>query len=388
MDLAMHTKGSNWGYVPALDGLRAFAVLAVLFYHANMSFAKGGFIGVDVFFVVSGFLITSILMREFNRHQRIDLRNFYLRRVLRLAPALIVLLVSFTLLSALLLDHEQGRSNEIDTLIALFYVSNWAWAFQIHPPHFLAHTWSLSIEEQFYILWPIILITLLRFIPSRFNILIVILALTVLSCATRVYLTLRGASLERIYNGLDCRADALLIGCLLGFLLSSNIINKDHHWLETSLKFLAPLSAISLLFLCMTLSWKDRALYAWWLSIVEILSGIVILDIFSSSNSILKRILSIKVLVWIGSISYGLYLWHFPIFKAMRLVGFHRFGVLIIGTGCAFIVASLSYYLLERPILKLKTRLIPNTSHDSLPLIAVPLSSIPAPDGGTPVGRS
>jgi peptidoglycan/LPS O-acetylase OafA/YrhL len=388
MDLAMNTKGSNLGYVPALDGMRAFAILAVMLTHAKMRFTQGGFIGVDIFFVLSGFLITSILVREFNQHQRIDLKNFYLRRVLRLAPALLVFLATFTILSVLLLSSGKAQSNFIDSLIALFYVSNWAWAFQIHPPRFLAHTWSLSIEEQFYILWPIILISLFRFIRSRINILVVILLLTVVSCVVRVYLAFGGASMERLYNGLDTRAVAILIGCLLGFLLSSNIMNEGHHWLETSLKFLAPLSAISLLLLCAALSEKDRAVYYYWLSLVEVLSGIVILDIIYSPSSILRKILSIKILVWIGSISYGLYLWHFPIFRALRMMGFHRLEVLFIGIGCTFVVASISYYFLERPILKLKSRLAPDTPRDRPPLIVVPLSSIPAPEEGIPVGRS
>jgi peptidoglycan/LPS O-acetylase OafA/YrhL len=389
VESAMEAKSSNLGYVPALDGMRGFAVFAVMLFHANMPFMKGGFIGVDVFFVLSGFLITSLLIREFNRQQRIDLRNFYLRRVLRLGPALVLFLVSFASISALVLDADKGRSNLVDTLIALFYFSNWAWAFQIHPPNFLAHTWSLSIEEQFYILWPILLIALLRFIRSHKNIIKVIILLAVSTCLIRVFLAVTGSSIDRLYNGLDTRADALLVGCMLGVLLSSNIINEYYRSrLEKLLKFFAPLSAMGLILLGVFMRWQDIYFYCWWLSVVEVLSGIVILDTFVSQESVVKDILSLKLFIWIGSISYGLYLWHFPIYKAMRLLGFHRLGILTIGTGFTLLVASLSYYFLERPVVKLKIRLAPHTPNHSLPLRAIPLPSPAGSKAGTRLKRS
>jgi peptidoglycan/LPS O-acetylase OafA/YrhL len=383
----MQSKSSNSGYVPALDGLRGVAISAVMIYHAKASFLQGGFLGVDIFFVLSGFLITSILVREFNNQQRIDLRNFYFRRVLRLAPALVFFLAIFASISMLILDRDKAQYNLIDTFIALFYFTNWAWAFNIHvrPPHFLAHTWSLSIEEQFYILWPMLLIALLRFTRSRKHVVFVITLLGFSSWLMRIYLAVSGSSVSRLYNGLDTRADDLLVGCLLGVILSSNLINAYYwHLLEKVLKFLAPLCAISLVSFCIfTPSYQNMHMYYWGFFVVAMITAIIILDIFVSSKSVIKQILSIKPLVWIGSISYGLYLWHYPIDTAMRLWGFRGIEILIVGSCFTFLVASTSYYFLERPFLKLKNKLAPHASNNSLPLPAVPLRSTAAAEAGT-----
>ena len=367
----MNAKSSHLGYVPALDGMRGFAVLAVIMYHAQVPFFRGGFIGVDIFFVLSGFLITSLLVREFYSQQHIDLKNFYVRRVLRLGPALGVFLASFASLSLLMLDAEQARSNIIDTLITLFYFTNWSWAFHLHPPHFLAHTWSLAIEEQFYIIWPILLIALLRFVHSYRNIICAITVLLLSSWVTRIFLAVGGASLDRLYNGLDTRGDELLTGCLLGIILSSNLINMHRQrQLESVLKFTGPLSVISLILCSIFMRWQSIYMYYCGFSVIELSVSIIILDIFLSRKSLVNRILLIKPMVWIGRLSYGLYLWHFLIFSTMRWLGFRRIDVMTIGMCLAFLVASASYYFLERPFLKLKRRLTPNPSNN--PLLAKP----------------
>jgi peptidoglycan/LPS O-acetylase OafA/YrhL len=255
----------------------------------------------------------------------------------------------------------------------------------VRPPHFLAHTWSLSIEEQFYILWPMLLIALLRFTRSRKHVVFVITLLGFSSWLMRMYFAVSGSAVSRLYNGLDTRADGLLIGCLLGVLLSSNLIN-EYYWrlLEKALKFLAPLCAIGLVSFCIfTPSYQNKHMYYWGFFVVAILTAIIILDIFVSSKSIIKQILSIKLLVWIGSISYGLYLWHYPIGIAMRLWGFRGIEILTIGSCLTFLVASASYYLLERPFLKLKNRLASHASNNRLPLPAVPLRSTAATEAGT-----
>jgi peptidoglycan/LPS O-acetylase OafA/YrhL len=149
--------GFSLSYTPALDGIRGVSILAVMIYHAGASFLPGGFIGVDVFFVLSGFLITALLLKEYDRGRQIQLKKLYIRRVLRLAPALAVLLFVFTVSSWLLLEPKQAGSHLWDAFITLCYASNWTQALDIHPPDLLGHTWSLSIEEQFYILWPMTL---------------------------------------------------------------------------------------------------------------------------------------------------------------------------------------------------------------------------------------
>jgi peptidoglycan/LPS O-acetylase OafA/YrhL len=364
----MNAKSAHLGYVPALDGLRGFAILAVILYHAQVPLFRGGFIGVDIFFVLSGFLITSLLVREFYSQHHIDLKNFYVRRVLRLGPALGVFLASFASLSLLMLGAEQARAHIIDTLIALFYFTNWSWAFHIHPSHFLAHTWSLAIEEQFYIIWPLLLIALLRLIRSHRNVIFAVILLLLSSWLTRIFLAVGGASLDRLYNGLDTRGDELLTGCLLGIVLSSNLMNEHRqHQLESVLKFIGPLSAISLIVCSIFMRWQSIYMYYYGgFLVIELSVSIIILDIFLSRKSLVNRILLMKPVVWIGRISYGLYLWHFLIFSTMRGLGFRRIDVITGGTCLAFLVASASYYFLERPVLKLKSRLTPHLSHHTI----------------------
>ena len=128
------------GYIPELDGLRGIAIIGVMVFHTKIPFLAGGTIGVNIFFVLSGFLITVLLVQEFDKFQSINLKNFYIRRVLRLAPALILMLLVFCLLSFILLSKERAYWNYIDSIISLVYLSNWAKAFSIHPPDFLLHT--------------------------------------------------------------------------------------------------------------------------------------------------------------------------------------------------------------------------------------------------------
>ena len=356
----MRSRSHTLGYVPELDGIRGVAISAVLITHAGPAYfrgeyiGQGGFIGVDVFFVLSGFLITTLLVEEYNRNNTVNLRRFYMRRVLRLAPALVFMLLIFVGGSLIFLEKTKIQSNLIDVLIVLSYSSNWARAFNIHPPDFLGHTWSLSIEEQFYILWPVILTGLLRHVRSKWQIVALVLALSLTSWSVRIYFASVGVSVDRLYNGLDTRADALLVGCLLGLLLSFNLLNHSFYDSVTrGLKYVAPLSAITLLFVACTMDWRSPRMYYWLFFIVECLAAIIILDVCISPQSIVKSILGRGSLIWIGRISYGLYLWHFPVFQTLEHVGY-RGMTIVYGSCLTFLIASLSYYCLERPCLKLK----------------------------------
>lgn len=169
---------------------------------------QGGYLGVDVFFVLRGFLITTLIVEEFDRAGSVSLKNFYIRRILRLAPALIALLTVYCIVSLVTLSENLARKNYLEALITAAYLSNWARAFSIHPPDFLGHTWSLSIEEQFYMLWPILLLGLLRWIRRRSHVVLIAVALALVAGIERVLLAMAGATSERLYNGLDTRADA------------------------------------------------------------------------------------------------------------------------------------------------------------------------------------
>jgi peptidoglycan/LPS O-acetylase OafA/YrhL len=356
-DEQIDKKSMQFGYVPQLDGMRGIAILAVIGFHAGFSFLSGGFFGVDIFFVLSGFLITSLLLKEYDKYEYINLKHFYLRRALRLLPALILLLFIFTLASIIFLNWQDARSNLLDAGIVLFYVANWARAFQIHGAGWLGHAWSLSIEEQFYILWPTLLIFLLKRVQSKRKIFYIIVLLAVLSWLLRLYLISSGALTERIYNGLDTRADSLLTGCALGVFLSSDILTaKLKDKLSKLLQYFYPMAILILIGVIISANLDGLYVYKWLLGLVEISTAFLILAIFISEKSVLKRFLSIKPLVWIGSISYGLYLWHYPIFSLLWHL--HQDSLILsVGIPASFIIATCSYYFWERPFLKLKKKL-------------------------------
>ena len=346
--------------MPALDGIRGLAVAGVMLSHAaaGAPHLQGGAVGVDAFFVLSGFLITSILVREYDDNAgRISMRRFYARRVLRLGPALIALLLTILAGSWLFLDRAGARDNTIDVLITLFYATNWARAFQLHAPNLLGHTWSLSIEEQFYILWPMVLLLLLRRVRSRLHVVYLLGAAALGSWGLRAWMAWHGATVWRLYDGLDTRADSLLVGCALGVFLASGLLQEeDRPALAKWLKRLAPVSVAVFAWITWSVTWKSPSLYYWLMAVVEVLVVLMILQIYTSERSPTATLLSLRPLVWTGSISYGLYLWHFPIYAVLRATGRGPRGM-VAGTILTFAIAALSYYALERPILRLKQRL-------------------------------
>lgn len=356
------------GYSPELDGLRGAAILIVMVFHSDTPLLQGGFIGVDIFFVLSGFLITSLLVKEFDHCGSVSLRNFYARRVLRLAPALLTLLFLYCAASFLLLNATRAHSNYIDSAISLLYVSNWARAFSIHPPDFLGHTWSLSIEEQFYIAWPILLIALLRALPTRRSAVGVAVFIAFFVWMIRVYLHADGATPERLYNGLDTRADGLMMGSSLGIAFASGFFDRNSRKrvIAKILSLIAPASALGLLAFASCTGqavWRAPYMYHFGFVAIEILTVVVLADLMINQDSVIGRLLRARSLVWIGSISYGLYLWHYPIYRAMFALDFGGLAVVTAGSAITFVVASLSYYLMEAPVLRLKESLI--YSHDS-----------------------
>ena len=273
-------------YMPELDGLRGVAIIGVMLAHAKVPFLKGGSIGVSIFFVLSGFLITTLLVQEFDRFQSISLKNFYMRRVIRLAPALIAMLIVFCLLSFVLLSKDRAYWNYTDSIIAVFYFSNWAKAFSIHPPDFLLHTWSLSVEEQFYMIWPIVLLLILRVSKHRYYAAIVAVTIALLSCFFRIFLCASGATIARLYFGLDTRIDGLMVGCTLGVVISSGLIADN---LKTTLSkitvIIAPFSAVALFVFFVLYRHQDPATYYFGFIVVQILAAILIIDIFLNSQS-------------------------------------------------------------------------------------------------------
>lgn len=329
-------------YEPSLDSVRAFSIVAVVFYHAFTT-VPGGWIGVDAFFVLSGYLITRILAEEMRYNGRLDVFNFCIRRVLRLVPA-------FALMLAAELTFEAIMSNEVwehieAAALSATYLMNWNRAFAFGPQGHLGHTWSLAMEEQFYLLWPAALIIVRkRPIPS--------LVITILAVVSwRCWLAIQGADPERTYNGFDSHADALLIGCLTAYVpLSAELksVLTRNVWMPViGLTLLLVYSHFRTIF-TQTAGLTLAAAFAAWIIVA------------ATQHGLLNRFLRLPPLVYTGRISYGLYLWHFPILLAGLSVFSLSSAVDKLLLLCvAYAVAALSYHFVERPFLKLKSKFAP-----------------------------
>ena len=351
------------GYRRWLDGLRGWAILLVLAFHLGL--LSGGSLGVDVFFVLSGFLITTLLAEEWQRHDSISLPRFYLRRALRLWPAFFTLLALYGLYSWLCLPTTEAAEHLQEILVAGCYVANWP---TLHQTGFaaLGHTWSLSLEEQFYLLWPPLLWLMLRLQWPRRRILALVCAGICASVAWRIALYHlhrtpgpdKDANIMRMYMGLDTRADSLLVGCGVGLLAAWNCLPASRRavrWTGGA----AAASALVLAYLA-AFSAETRTLYFHGLlTVVAMLVGIIIVRLLVAPSGVGRWLLESAPLVGIGRISYGLYLYHIVAMYGLRLVGVQREGlpgaVAIVGLSLA--AALVSYFAIERPFLRLKDRL-------------------------------
>jgi peptidoglycan/LPS O-acetylase OafA/YrhL len=341
------------GYRPSLDGLRGLAIIAVVADHTRQFSNRWAFIGVDAFFVLSGFLITTLLLEEWDRFDSISLKSFYLRRALRLLPALVACLLVIVLY-AWLVSPAAAPSVTVDAVVALFYCTNWSFALGFRDMSDFGHTWSLSIEEQFYILWPPALILLLRRSASRRSMLHLILLGIFLVSAVRVFLVTTGASFWRIHCGTDTRCDALLIGCAVAVAFSAGIFPRSaaaRRWLRT-----AAFAAIAgLVYLSCHAFDADTEFNVVYL-VIPLLAAVVMVEALVAERGPFHWVLSWGWLVYLGRISYGLYVWHMPIFFIVQARNWPLATELSVELSVTAVIVLASYYLLERPLLRLKSR--------------------------------
>ena len=335
---------------PALDGVRGLAVLAVLVFHALPTTLSGGFLGVDIFFALSGYLITGLLLAEFDATQRLNIRQFFVRRWFRLAPALLAMLLVYGLVVWLFVPLASLKKQGMDILVALLYLTNWARVLSLNAETDLGHTWSLAVEAQFYLLWPFLLWGLLRCFGKRTHLLGVMIALAALSWAVRLALAAQGVDVSRTYNGLDTRAETLMWGAafaVLASLKSPPQVNENRQ----SWNLAAALCLGLILWLFAQAQWTSSLYYRYGITLVAVSSALLVFYLHRIDQSWIKRRFEQTWLVWVGSISYGMYLWHFPIYRLLTGLKLDEWPVLAIGMSMTVAISTISFYALERPLM-------------------------------------
>ena len=349
---------TGFAYRPALDGVRAIAISAVVLLHA-FGWPRGGALGVDLFFVLSGFLITTLLLQEHQRSRHIDLRAFYRRRAVRLLPALFVVLVTYAV-AVTTLAAVRGKDLH-DPMVALAaaatYSSNFlnVFAFPADVPASLAQLWSLAQEEQFYLLWPIVLLLLTR--KHRTLTRFLWLAIAAVTIENVVLLAVNGASDEsfyRIYFGPDTHSAPILVGCLFGVLFVQDRLPRLVRSRGTAT---AAVCLAALLFAIYSFAWNPFVFGTPAVLVVAFIAAFLIASLVTDHNSLAARALGIRPLRFVGKISYALYLWHPLMLVAFgaqlhTALGGWRATAAIAASVAA---ATMSRYLVERPCLRYRT---------------------------------
>lgn len=348
-------------YRPGLDGIRAVAVLAVFVFHANPRWLPGGWLGVDVFFVLSGYLITTLLLTQRARLGRIDLTDFWLARARRLLPAVILVLLAVVTAGFFWTYAARRAALAGDALAAWFYAANWhfllgdeAYFAAVASPSPLRHMWSLSVEEQFYLLYPLLLVLLLRLLGRTRRLALVLGALAVASALTMMLLHHPGIDPSRVYYGTDTRAQELLTGAVLASLLSpgSPISRPARIRIDDPSRRVA-LPALLALVACFTLVHETTpGVFEGGLLAFSVLTVLVVVAAASPNASPVQRLLSAQPLRRLGVISYGFYLWHWPVIVFLDAQRMHLHGLVLAVLQFAITLAlsGLSYRFVEHPI--------------------------------------
>jgi peptidoglycan/LPS O-acetylase OafA/YrhL len=332
--------------IEALDGIRGVAVALVLAYHCFYGWPRGGFIGVDLFFVLSGFLITRLLVAERKRLGRISLPDFYWRRLRRLAPPLILAIVLSAAIKWMVPAYQRGVPLPLAAAATLMYVGN---VLHIHGLGILGHTWSLSIEEQFYLVWPAALGLLLRW-QRRSTAYGIVLALAALSFILAA--TTSASNFEARYDATLPRVGEILIGVLLALGLRSDTALAER--LRPLVSFMLAALAFATISIAGLVLPRSPVMFQGPL-LVTCLAAAVLIGHCAVHSSPLTRVLSSAPIAYVGRVSYGLYLYHFPLtvlfdHNRFGLTGFTQAMARVI---CAGVLAVASYHFVEAPLRRL-----------------------------------
>jgi peptidoglycan/LPS O-acetylase OafA/YrhL len=352
-------RGPRLDYRPGLDGLRAIAVAGVFLFHARPHadgnpYLSGGFLGVDLFFVLSGYLITSLLLVEWEAGNRIDLRRFWMRRARRLLPALVVVVLAALLLAAIFARDDLGRTRG-DAVSSLLYYTNWHLIIANHSyftlmgrPSLLNHLWSLAVEEQFYVVWPLLLVPGLVLLGRRRLPMLVIAGIA--GSALAMWLLYNpNSDPSRVYYGTDTRAFLLLMGILLALVWPA--VERLRRALPV-LELLGVAALVGTVLLFLRMQDFDPTLYRGGDLAAAFCFAVVVAAVAHPATG-LGQALGVAPLRWVGERSYGIYLWHWPVVALMRPgvdVSWTGPGVVVAQAAIVLAAAALSYRYIEQPI--------------------------------------
>ncbi|WP_258207487.1 acyltransferase family protein [Paenibacillus radicibacter] len=345
--------------MPGLDGLRALSLVVIIIYHLNPNWLPGGFLGVGIFFVLSGYLITDLLVTEWNNSGKLNLKNFWIRRFRRLLPCMFTMLL-FVVAWLSLFDPSRLAALRGEIAASVLYFNNWYLIFHevsyfehFGPPSPLTHLWSLSVEEQFYIFWPLILFVGFRIIPKRKKLAGWIIVAAAVSACVMALIYEPGSDPSRVYYGTDTRVFALLIGAALALIWpSQKLSNRTSPRGRIVLDTIGGISLAVLLIMIYTANEYDARLYYGGLVFASLTAAMLVAVIVHPCSR-LGQMFSIKPLRWIGVRSYGIYLWHYPIIALTT----SKIGtesnlqlLILLQVAASFILAALSYRFIETPI--------------------------------------
>lgn len=346
-------------YISGFDGIRTLAVIGVILYHLAPYQFQGGFLGVPIFFVVSGYLITDLLFQEWQQNKRIDVIGFYIRRVKRLYPALVTLVLATTAYITLFARDLLANIRAV-IMTNLLYVYNW---YQVahHESYFdkfgtqspFTHLWSLSIEGQFYLFWPLIIIILLKFVKKKQPIFDTMIILAFISALLMAILYRTGQDPSRVYYGTDTRMFSILLGAALAVVWPSTALRKD---LPTNLRLLLDvIGGGALMLLClmfMQMTGESALVYRGGMFFFSVLSMILV-AVVAHPGADMNRLLTNRLFAWIGKRSYGIYLYQYPVlvfFESKINVADHSFLYALIEVALILVLSDLSYRFLELPL--------------------------------------
>lgn len=347
-------------YISGFDGIRTIAVIGVIVYHLLPYSLQGGYLGVPIFFVVSGYLITDLLLQEYEQNGRIDILSFYYRRMKRLYPALVTMVLTT---AAYITLFQRSLFVSLKAIIGtnLLYVYNW-WEIGHGQSYFdrfngespFTHLWSLSIEGQFYLFWPVILVLFLFIFRERKSIFYLISGLAVASAVWMGYLYTGTKMTNRVYYGTDTRMFAILLGVALAFVWPAtklkNELNRQAKWLLNGAGIVSLLLLISMFF---TMSGQSTFTYRGGMFFFTLLSAILVATVAHPAG-FMDRLFTNPVFDWVGARSYGIYLYQFPVMifyeaKVTNIAAHPVFNALM-ETFLILVVSDLSYRYLERPL--------------------------------------